>query len=201
MYSDSVMIGYADVGIYRIIFQFTTLAAFTTVALRSTLWPRVSRWDKIGETGLIEESLSRAFTYSLILALPLFVGGALLGDKLLYFFYGADFVSYTTLMILLTLVTMSLNAVLARHVLARMITLRVERSSLLNICKASIAMGAVVGVYRLVVPLSNVWLALVPVLIGGVVYGVLILKLDRKIYEELKGIMIQMTTRTKSSGP
>ncbi len=103
MYSDSVMIGYflnnADVGVYRVIFQFTALATFTTNALRGTLWPRVSRWDKIGKTGLIEESLSRAFTYSLILALPLFVGGALLGDKLLYYFYGADFVSYTTLML------------------------------------------------------------------------------------------------------
>lgn len=248
---DSVMIGYflnnADVGIYRVTFQFTSLAAFTTVALRATLWPRVSRWDKVGETGLIEESLSRAFTYSLTLALPLFVGGALLGDRLLYFFYGADFVSYTTLMILFTvqivnifqyffttylsamnqlkelfkitvatvvanvvlnaalihamgisgaavatLVTMSLNAVLARRVLARTITIRVERSSLLNIFKATVVMGAVVGGYRLIVPLSSVWLALVPVVLGGVVYGVLVLKFDRKIYEELKGIMTQM---------
>ena len=251
MNSDSVMIGYflnnADVGVYRIIFQFTALAAFITTALRGTLWPRVSRWDKIGETELIEKSLSHAFTYSLILAVPLFVGGALLGDKLLYFFYGADFVNYTTLMILFavqiinifqyffttylgamnqlkelfkitvatvvanvvlnaalipvigiqgaaaaTLITMSLNAILARRVLARRIILRVEHSSLLNILKASVVMGAVVGVYRLVVPLSSVWLALVPVLIGGVVYGVLILKFDRKIYEELKGIMMQM---------
>lgn len=251
MYSDSVMIGYflnnADVGVYRVIFQFTVLAAFTTTALRSTLWPRVSRWDQIGETGLIEESLSRAFTYSLILALPLFVGGALLGDRLLYFFYGADFVSYTTLMLLFTvqivnifqyffttylsamnqikelfkitvvavvanivlnaalipvmgisgaaiatLVTMGLNAILARRVLAQMITLRMERGSLLNIFKASIAMGLVVGVYRLVVPLSSVWVTLVPVVLGGLVYGVLILKLDGKIYEELKGIMTQM---------
>ena len=251
MYSDSVMIGYfmgnADVGVYRVIFQFTLLATFTTTALRSTLWPRVSRWDKISETELIEESLSRAFTYSLILAMPLFVGGALLGDRLLYFFYGVDFVNYTTLMILFiiqivnifqsffitylsamnqlkelfkitvvavianialnaalipamgisgaavaTLVTMALNAVLARRVLARIIKLRVERSSLLNILKASVVMGAVVGVYRLFVPLSSVWLALVPVLVGGVVYGVLILKLDKKIYEALKGIMMQM---------
>lgn len=251
MYSDTVMIGYflnnADVGVYRVIFQFTALAAFTTSALHGTLWPRVSRWDKIGETELIEESLSRAFTYSLILAIPLFIGGALLGDKLLYYFYGADFVNYTTLMILFTvqivnifqyflttylsamnqvkevfkitavavvanitlnaklipvmgisgaavatLVTMTLNAILARRVLARTITLRVERSSLLNILKASIAMGLVVGGYLLVVPLSNVWLALVPVVLGGVVYGVLILKFDRKIYEELKGIMMQM---------
>ena len=251
VYSDSVMIGYflnnADVGVYRVIFQFTSLAVLTTAVLRSTLWPRVSRWDKIGETGLIEESLSRAFTYSLILALPLFVGGALLGDRLLYFFYGADFVSYTTLMILFivqivnifqfffntymmamdqlkelfkitvvavianvalnvalipvmgisgaavaTLVTMSLNAVLARRVLARRIALRVERSSLMNIIKASVVMGLFVGGYRLIVPLSSVWLALVPIVLGGVVYGVLILKLDRKIYEELKGILMQM---------
>jgi len=251
VYSDSVMIGYflnnADLGVYRVILQLTTLAAFTTTALRSTLWPRVSRWDKIGEKELIENSLSRAFTYSLILALPLFVGGVLLGDRLLYYFYGADFVNYTALVLLLmvqivnicqyffttyiiamdqvkemskiivvavfinivlnavlipvigisgaavaTLATMTLNAVLARRILARMIIIRVERSSLLNIFTASIAMGAVVGVYRLIVPLSNVWLALVPVVFGGMVYGVLILKLDRNIYEELKGIMVHM---------
>ena len=251
MYSDSVMIGYymnnAAVGVYRVIFQFTSLAAFTTSALHGTLWPKVSRWNQIGETGLIEESLSRALIYSLILALPLFVGGALLGDKLLYYFYGADFVNYTTLMILFivqivnvfqyflttylsamnqvkevskitvaavviniilnamfipligisgaavaTLVTMTLNAILARRILARKITFRVERSSLLNILRASIAMGTVVGVYWLVVPMSSIWLTLVPAVLGGVVYGVLILKLDRKIYEELKEIMLQM---------
>ena len=249
VYSDSVMIGYymnnADVGVYRVIFQFTSLAAFISNALQGVLWPRVSRWNQIGEIALIEESLSRAFTYSLILALPLFVGGMLLGNRLLYFFYGADFVSYTTLMLLFTvqiinifqyffttylsamnqikelskiavvavvanialnaalipvmgisgaavatLVTMMLNAILTWHVLAKNITLQVERSSLLNICKASITMGVVVVVYRLVVPLSNVWLALVPVVLGGVIYGVLILKLDRKIYEELSGIVM-----------
>lgn len=251
IYSDSVMIGYymnnADVGVYRVIFQFTSLAAFTTSALHAVLWPRVSRWNQIGEIGLIEESLSRAFTYSLILALPLFVGGALLGDKLLYYFYGADFVNYTTLIILFivqivnifqyffttylsamnqvkevfkitvvavvaniilnamliplmgisgaavaTLVTMTMNAILAQRILARKITLRVERSSLLNICKASFVMGVVIGVYLLVVPLSSVWLVLVPVVLGGVVYGVLILKFNRRIYEELKEIMLQM---------
>jgi len=249
VYSDSVMIGYflnnADVGVYRVIFQLTSFATFTTSALQVALWPRVSRWNHIGETGLIEESLSRAITFSLILALPVFVGGALLGDKLLYYFYGADFVNYKTLMLLFavqivnifqyfftsylsamnqlkgvfkitvvavvanialnaalipvmgisgaavaTLVTMALNAVLAKRVLARKITLRIERSSLLNILKASIAMGGVVGLYRLVVPLSNVWHALIPVVLGGVVYGVLILKFDEKIYEELKGIMV-----------
>lgn len=251
MNSDTVMIGYflnnTDVGVYRVIFQFTAFATFTTNALRASLWPRVSRWDKIGETRLIENSLTHAFTYSLILALPLFVGGVLLGDKLLYFFYGTDFVRYTTLIILLsvqiinifqyffttylsamnqlkeifkitvvavaanvalnaalipligisgaavaTLITMGLNAVLARRVLANIIILRVERTSLLNILKASIGMGMIVGLYRLIVPLSNVWLVLFSVVLGGMVYVVLILKLDKNIYGELKGIMLQM---------
>ena len=250
--ADTVMIGYflnnADVGVYRIVLQFTSLAAFTTTALRSTLWPRVSRWGKTGEMGLIEESLSRAFTYSLVLAIPMFVGGVLLGDKLLYYFYGAEFrQGYMTMVVLLimqivnifqffstsylialdhlkdlfkitvvavvanivlnvilipmigiagaaisTLVTMGLNAVLAMWVLSRMLTIRVESESLLNILKASVVMSLFVGGYRLIVPLSNVWLALVPVVLGGVIYVVLVLKLDSKIYEELKGIMIQM---------
>lgn len=251
MTADSVMIGYflgnADVGVYRVIFQFVTLAAFTSNAIRGTLLPRVSRWDNIGETKLIEISLSRAFTFSLILAVPLFIGGALLGDKLLYFFYGTDFVSYTTLMILFivqiviifhgyfttyliamdqlkelfkitvvavvanivlnatlipimgisgaavaTLVTMSLNAVMARRVLMRVINIRVEHSSLINIFKASVAMGLVVGVYRLVVPLENLWVTLAPIVLGGMVYVVLVLKFDRNIYEKIKGTMMHM---------
>jgi O-antigen/teichoic acid export membrane protein len=90
-----------------------------------------------------------------------------------------------------TLTTMTLNAILARRVIAQNIELRVERSSLQNILKASIIMGMIVGMYRLIVPLSNVWLVLVPVVLGGAVYGFLIFK-DRKIYEELKEIKTQM---------
>ena len=49
MYSDSVIIGYflnnTDVGVYRVIFQLTSLAAFTTSAFHGVLWPRVSRCD------------------------------------------------------------------------------------------------------------------------------------------------------------
>ena len=252
MYSDTIMIGYflnnADVGVYRIVLQFTSLAAFTTTALRLTLWPRVSRWGKTGETGLIEDSLSRAFTYSLVLAIPMLAGGVLLGDKLLYYFYGAEFGrGYMTMVVLFivqivnifqffftsylsaldhlkdlfkitvvavaanialnailipmigiagaaiaTLVTMGLNAVLALWVLSKMLAIRVESGSLMNILKASVVMSLFVGGYRMVVPLSNVWLALVPVVLGGMLYMVLVLKFDRNIYEELKGIMMQM---------
>ena len=251
MNADTVMIGYflknADVGIYRVIFQFTSFTLLIAVAIRTTLYPKISRWDKIGEKGLIEESLSRAFTYSFILALPMFVGGVLLGDKLLYFFYGSDFANYTTLVILFivqivhifynfmgtyltamgqvknlfkvtavsilvniamnialipmigisgaavaTLMTMTINTVLAQRYLSQIITIRLERSSMLNILKASTLMGILVGVYRLMIPLSSIWLTLIPIVVGAMVYGVLMLKFDRKIYEELKGILKQM---------
>lgn len=251
-YADTVMIGYyldnMNVGVYRVVLQFTSIAAFTAIALQSTLWPRVSRWGKTGETGSIEKSLSRACSYSLILALPILIGGILLGDKLLYFLYGQEFVSgYTTLIILLivqvvnvfqyfftmylgalnhqkeafkvtivsvaaniilnlmlipvygiagaasaTLATMLLNAILARQELSNIINIQIELNSLSNILKASLAMSIFVGAYRLFIPLSSVWLAVAPVILGGLVYVILILKFDREICDELRGIFTQM---------
>lgn len=250
--ADTIMIGYylsnTDVGVYRIILQFTLLATFITVALRSTLYPRVSRWDKTGDVALIEKSLSSAITYSFVLAIPVSLGGFLIGDKLLYYFYGAEFgAAYMTMVVLFivqivniftffftayltamnylkdlfkitvvsvavniilnallishigilgaaiaTAVTMGLNAVLVMWVLSKILTIRIESESFLNILKASAVMGLFVGSYRLFVPLSNVWLTLVPIVLGGAIYVVLVLKFDRKIYEELKRIMMQM---------
>ncbi len=251
-YADTILIGYymsnTDVGVYRVAFQLTTAATFTTQAIHQTLWPKASLWGKAGEIGLIEEALSRAFIYSLVLAVPVLAGGVLLGDRLLYFFYGAEFEKgYTALWILLivqivnvfqvlfnsylsaldrqkdsfkitvvaatlniilnlltipilgilgaalaTLVSMTLNAVLARSILSRMITIRIEQNSLFNILKASLIMSILILVYRLSVPLSNVWMTLVPVVMGGIVYGLLILKFDNRIYEELKAIKTQI---------
>jgi len=251
-YSDTVMIGYflgnASVGVYRVIFQFTSVAVLISTALVTTLWPRVSRWGKVGEIGFVEKSLSRAFSYSLLFAVPILIGGILLGDRLLYYFYGAEFAQgYPVLVILLiaqiinifqqfflsylsaldrqksafkvtavsatanvilnfilipiigivgaavaTSVTLMLNAVLGRQELLKIITTRVEKSTLLNILKASSGMALFVMGYRLFVPLSNVWLTLVPVILGGALYGVLMLKLDSKIYNELKVLMTQM---------
>jgi O-antigen/teichoic acid export membrane protein len=250
--ADTILIGYfmenSDVGIYRVVLQFTMAATFTTYALRTTLWPKVSLWGKSGEVHLVEKSLARAFSYSLILAIPVLTGGILLGDKLLYFFYGADFSSgYKALVILLavqvvnvfqffftmyldalnypkesfkvtaiaasaniildillipsfgilgaavaTLLSMILNATLARHALSKIITIRVEPTSLLNIVKASSAMALFLGVYRWLVPLSSVWMTLLPVAVGGAIFCILILKMDKKIYDDLKIIVMQM---------
>ncbi|WP_048063322.1 flippase [Methanococcoides burtonii] len=247
--ADTVMIGYfmenADVGVYRVVLQFTTVATFTTYALRNTLWPRISHWSKSGDLGLVEESLSRAISYSLILAAPILIGGVMLGDKLLFLFYGSEFAdSYLLLVILLavqivnvfqyfftmylnaidhpkesfkvtfigvaanialnfilipligisgaaiaTLITMTLNGLLARRALSQFITIRLESQSLLNIITASVVMGLIVGGYRLLIPLSNLWVTLPVVVIGGGLYGVVVLKLDRKICSELRDIV------------
>ncbi|WP_407357235.1 flippase [Methanolobus sp. WCC5] len=247
--SDTIMIGYylnnSDVGVYRIALQLSAMAGFTAIALRSTLWPRVSRWSKIGETGLIEESISRAFTYSIILAVPMFAGGILLGDKILYFFYGEEFAGgYISMIVLLivqivtiiyylfsayltaldnlkdlskvtmiavainialnaaliplvgiagaaiaTLLTMGLNAILASRLLSKILTIRIEYGCLMNILKASIMMSLFIGMYRLMIPISNVWQVIIPIILGGGIYAVLVLKYDGKIYEEIKSVI------------
>jgi hypothetical protein len=70
--------------------------------------------------------------------------------------------------------------------------IHVERKSLGNILKATIAMCLIVIVYRMFIPLSNIWLVLFPILLGGVLFGTIIIKLDEKIYGNLKEIATQM---------
>lgn len=252
--ADTVLIGHfmntEDVGIYRVVLQFTGLATFSSYAIRTTLWPKISQWGKTNEIHLVEESLSRAISYSLLLAVPVFVGGVLIGDRLLDLFYGAEFYGadfsrgYYTLIILLavqvvnvfqyfftmyldalnhpqdsfkvtavgvganilldilliplvgisgaaiaTLVTMALNALLAWSALSKIMTIRLERQCLSNIITASVAMGVLVSGYRLLVPLSDIWLTMPAVVFGGVVYGLLILKFDKNVCDEIRDIV------------
>jgi O-antigen/teichoic acid export membrane protein len=98
-YADTVLIGYfmsnADVGIYRTAFQLTSVATFTTLAFHTVLYPKISAWGSQGNFAAIENALSRAFTYSLLLAVPVCIGGWILGERLLYFVYGASFTGGT----------------------------------------------------------------------------------------------------------
>ena len=95
-YADTMFIGFfmtsADVGIYRTAFQLTSVASFTTLAFHTVLYPKISNWGIHGHHKEIENSLARACTYSLLVAIPTCIGGWILGDKLLYFFYGASFI-------------------------------------------------------------------------------------------------------------
>ena len=123
-YADTIMIGYfmteADVGIYRVALQLTSIAAFIALALHTTLYPKISYWGKQGDLTPVESALARAFTYSLLLAVPVVLGGWLLGERMLYFFYGESFTAGAGALAILLLVqvanvfmylqTMCLNA-------------------------------------------------------------------------------------------
>ncbi len=251
-YADVIMIGYfiddSSVGIYKVAFQLATFAALITTVINKTLWPKVSSWGKKGQMDSTEESLARAFTFSLLLALPILVGGILLGERILYFFYGKEFTSgYLTLVILLcaqvvnifqqlftmylgaldkqkdsfkvtaigsitnvilnvfmipligiegaaiaTLVTLGINAFLAMKILSTVITINIEKTSLINILKATTIISIVVSIYKYYINLDNIWLTILPITFGALIYIYLILKLDSKIYDEFKDIVTKM---------
>ena len=96
-YADTILIGQfmteADVGIYRIAFQLTSVASFMAIAFHIVLYPRISTWHAENNITMIEQALTRSFTYSLFLAIPITSGGILLANKLLYYLYGASFAS------------------------------------------------------------------------------------------------------------
>lgn len=251
---DTIMIGYylstTEVGIYRIVFQFTSVAAFVTTALRTVLLPRISRWNITGDTKLIEESLSHAITFSLLIGIPLFVGGILLGDKILYYFFGASFESGYIALILLfivqiinifhylfityltgldkvkqmliitlalvlcnvvlnaflipmigingaaiaTLLTMLIHALLMKQILSKLIEIKLERTSIINIFHASVTMGIVVWCYRMLIPLTSVYALLFIITISGLIYIKLILD-DEMIKSETNKILTQIGVR------
>ncbi|WP_342677058.1 flippase [Methanofollis sp. UBA420] len=251
-YADTVLVGYfmssADVGIYRIAFQFTAAATFTTTALHTTLYPKISRWHADGALDRVTLSLSRAVTYSLLLAVPVAVGGWILGDRLLYFFYGAGFAEGAAVLGILllvqvvnvfmylqtmclnaidrpresfyatgtaavvnivldlaliplfgiegaaiaTLVTMLVNAGIARYYLSKQIPVKLERGPVLHILLAAGAMALVVLLYRLTIPLTNVFIVLAAVALGGLVYGLVLLKADPGLRDEIRDLVVQL---------
>jgi O-antigen/teichoic acid export membrane protein len=106
--ADVIFIGYymgnAEVGVYRVALQLASLGVFVALALENVLFPKFSSWNNEGKHEIIATSLSRAYTYSLVLAVPFCVGGWLLADKLLFYLYGEAFTGGTgTLRVLLLL--------------------------------------------------------------------------------------------------
>ncbi len=91
----------SDVGIFGACWSFSFFALFISTALVNTLYVKVSRWNAQKEMNVIGISLSRATTYSLIFALPIFTGGVLLGYNLLYYLYGASFAAGATALIII----------------------------------------------------------------------------------------------------
>jgi O-antigen/teichoic acid export membrane protein len=91
----------SDVGIFGVCWTFSIFALFVSTALCNTLFVKVSRWRSAGDWNAITIALSRATSYALILAIPMLIGGAILGSRLLYYLYGASFAVGATALVII----------------------------------------------------------------------------------------------------
>lgn len=97
----SYFLSVADAGIYGVCWTFSVFTLFVSTALCNTLFVKVSRWNAAGDWNAITQSLSRATSYSLILAIPMLAGGVLLGKPLLYYLYGSTFTIGATALVII----------------------------------------------------------------------------------------------------
>jgi O-antigen/teichoic acid export membrane protein len=247
--ADTILLGYflsnADVGIYRIGYQLSMVALLACTALNTVLFPTMSRWAADGNLADVSSALSRAFFFSLVLAVPVIVGGIILSDRLLYFLYGAGFVNGTSALIILlfvqlvtvgvilqttclnaldfpkqtflatavaailnvilniilipifgivgaalaTLISLSLNAVLAFHFLSRQIPIRIERGPVLSVLLSSLIMGGFVLLLRFIFGIPSFLFLMLAVLIGALIYVLVLFRLDAQLRKEAYDLM------------
>ena len=102
---DAILLGYfsttSEVGLYRIALQLASFSLFAALALNTILYPKFAAWKEDERKAWISSSLARAISYSLLLALPICLGGVILSDKLLYFLYGSPYESAGSVLVLL----------------------------------------------------------------------------------------------------
>ena len=251
-YADTILIGIfmteTDVGIYRVSFQLASVASFLVIVFHTVLFPRISKWHAEKQFSLIEYSMTRAFTYSLFLAIPVTAGGIILSGKLLYFFYGAAFEPGAPILIILlfiqianifmylqtmclnamdmpkisfyitaasavmniilnillipvfgitgaavaTLVTITMNAVLAYQMLKSSVRVRVDLRTVPNLVVSSLIMSGFLLVSIYVLPVQD-FISLGLVLIfSAIVYFCSVLGTDRIIRNDLKELLETM---------
>ncbi|WP_325630979.1 flippase [Methanospirillum sp.] len=102
---DTILLGYfastSEVGLYRIPLQLASFSLFSALALQTILYPKFVAWNNEGRRDLISAYLASALSYSLLLALPVCIGGSYLGGRLLYFLYGSPYEAAWPVLILL----------------------------------------------------------------------------------------------------
>lgn len=91
----------SDIGIFGVCWTFSAFALFISTALCNTLFVKVSRWKASGDWNAITVSLSRAISYAVILAIPMLAGGAILGERLLYYVYSSSFAVGATALVII----------------------------------------------------------------------------------------------------
>ncbi len=247
--ADTVLIGYLlsdrEVALYRTPLQLAALAVLSTMPLRASLAPRIAGWTKADALGEAAGALSQAWTFALLLAVPVVVGGILLAEPLLYFLYGADFAPAAPAFVLLLLAQlisvgfllegMALSAVgrprgafvaagagaavlvlgdlvlipvfgitgaamalllstaiatvLARALLGRTVSVRLERRPLGAVALAAALMAGAVLAYRVVLPPDSLPILIGAVVLGAAVYLGAVLALDPTIRAEVAGLV------------
>ena len=91
-----------------------------------------------------------------------------------------------------SLVTMSMNAILAYASLRSSIYISIDRRSLMNIIISALIMSAVVSLYIFVFPIVDFISLALTVSIGAIIYFIIILWIDRRIRKDLKILLDTM---------
>jgi xanthine/uracil permease len=87
---------------------------------------------------------------------------------------------------------MTLNALGALLLLSRVISVKFEYGAIKNILYATGIMAIVVLLIHFLLPLTHVIFVLVAVIVGAIIYILVLFKLDRKIHDELKDLIINL---------
>ena len=90
-----------------------------------------------------------------------------------------------------SLVSITLNAVLLWYYLRQHLSVRCDLRAAGHILLSAFLMAAVVLVYMQFVPLTNIFLVLVPVEVGAVIYFVVLFRLNREIHDEIADLTKQ----------
>jgi O-antigen/teichoic acid export membrane protein len=89
------------------------------------------------------------------------------------------------------LFTFSLNGFLTYHMLSKFIKIPLNLKDMFPIILATVIMGIVVSAYRMVVPLTSVFVLLSAVMIGGVIYVIILTVTDKKIKDQARSVLAQ----------
>ena len=91
-----------------------------------------------------------------------------------------------------TLIAITLNAIGALLLLSKVISVKFEYGQVKNILYSAVLMGLLVLFIRILLPLSNVIAVIAVIIFGALIYILVLFKLDRKICNELKDLIVNL---------
>lgn len=242
-------IGNSAVGVFRVALHVTLIALLAVNAVNIAVFPKMSKAYADGDMALVSSYGKTAITYGLMLAVPAFVGGALIGDALLSVLYGSEFaLGYPAMVILFiyqgfyvllsvlmimfeairkirvsciiltfgfilnfvlslvfiprigiegaalaSLIAVVFNLVLEVILLKKYLSVEIDGKRLLIIGSSSLVMGLIIQGVRMLYTAIGLYQSVLTVLglvfVGVVVYGGLMLVLDRELRTVVFGFL------------